>query len=51
MKSASDPIGSCSTSGTAASRSTIMSTQRMNSAPVRSSLFTKQIRGTPYRSA
>ena len=51
MKSDSAPIGSCSTSGTAASRSTIMSTQRMNSAPVRSSLLTKQIRGTPYRSA
>ena len=46
MKSASVPIGSCSTSGTAASRVRIISTQRWNSAPVRSSLLTKQIRGT-----
>ena len=28
-----------------------MSTQRWNSAPVRSSLLMKQMRGTPYRSA
>ena len=30
------------------SRSTIMSTQRKKSAPVRSSLLTKHIRGTAY---
>ena len=47
LKSASAPIGSCMTSGTAPRRSTIMSTQRWNSAPVRSSLLTKQMRGTP----
>ena len=51
MKSASAPIGSCRTRGLAASRSTIMSTQRKKSAPVRSSLFTKHMRGTPYFSA
>ena len=33
--------------GVAARRDTIMSTQRWNSAPTRSSLFTKQMRGTP----
>ena len=32
-------------------RSTIISTQRKKSAPVRSILLTKQIRGTPYLSA
>ena len=47
LKSASVPIGICMTSGTAPRRSTIMSTQRWNSAPVRSSLLTKQMRGTP----
>ena len=46
VKSASAPIGICTTSGVAFSRVTIMSTQRWNSAPTRSSLFTKQIRGT-----
>ena len=51
MKSASAPIGSCSTSGLAFSRSTIMSTQRKKSAPVRSSLLTKHMRGTLYLSA
>ncbi len=50
-KSASVPIGICSTSGMAFSRETIMSTQRWNSAPMRSILLTKQIRGTLYRSA
>ena len=47
LKSASAPIGSCITSGVAPRRVTIMSTQRWNSAPVRSSLLTKQMRGTP----
>ncbi len=47
LKSASVPIGSCITIGVAPRRSTIMSTQRWNSAPVRSSLLTKQMRGTP----
>jgi hypothetical protein len=51
MKSASAPIGICSTSGLAFSRSTIMSTQRKKFAPVRSSLLTKHMRGTPYFSA
>ena len=46
LKSASVPTGICSTSGMALSRVTIISTQRWNSAPVRSSLLTKQIRGT-----
>ena len=46
VKSPSVPIGICSTSGTAWRRSLIMSTQRWNSAPVRSSLLTKQMRGT-----
>ncbi len=46
-KSASAPMGSCMTIGTAPRRSLIMSTQRWNSAPVRSSLLTKQMRGTP----
>ena len=50
-KSDSTPHGSCTTSGVAPSRSVIMSTQRWNSAPTRSILLTKQIRGTPYRSA
>ena len=48
MKSPSAPIGSCSTSGVESRRSTIMSTQRKKSAPVRSSLLTKQRRGTEY---
>ena len=47
MKSDSVPHGSCRTSGFAARRSTIMSTVRPKSAPVRSILFTKQMRGTP----
>jgi hypothetical protein len=51
LKSDSAPIGSCRTSGVALSRFSIMSTQRWNSAPTRSSLLTKHIRGTPYRSA
>ena len=50
-KSASVPHGSWMTSGVAPSRSEIISTQRWNSAPTRSILFTKQIRGTPYLSA
>ena len=50
-KSASVPQGSCSTSGTAPSRLTIMSTVREKFAPMRSILLTKQMRGTPYLSA
>ena len=45
-KSASVPTGICSTRGMACSRVTIISTQRWNSAPVRSSLLMKQMRGT-----
>ena len=48
---ASLPIGIWTGTATAPSRSRIMSTTRQKSAPVRSSLFTKQKRGTPYRSA
>ena len=44
-KSLSAPIGICRTSGVELRRSTIMSTQRKKSAPVRSSLLTKHIRG------
>ena len=50
-KSDSTPHGSWMTSGVAPRRSVIMSTQRWNSAPTRSILLTKQILGTPYRSA
>ena len=50
-KSLSTPIGSCNTSGLAPSRSSIIATQRGKSAPIRSILLTKQIRGTPYLSA
>ena len=42
----SEPHGSCRTSGFACRRSTIMSTVRRKSAPVRSILFTKPTRGT-----
>ena len=45
-KSPSLPHGSCRTSGFACRRSTIISTVRPKSAPVRSILFTKPIRGT-----
>ena len=48
MKSPSAPIGSCRTSGVELSRSTIISTQWKKSAPVRSSLLTKHMRGTAY---
>ena len=41
-------MGSCRTSGVELSRSTIISTQWKKSAPVRSSLFTKHMRGTAY---
>ena len=51
MKSASVPIGSCSTSVLLLSRSFIICTQRKKSAPVRSSLLTKHMRGTLYLSA
>src|SRR4028119_2450566 len=47
-KSDSAPIGSWRTSGVELRRSTIMSTQLKKSAPVRSSLLTKHIRGTAY---
>src|SRR5918999_1792723 len=47
----SAPIGTCSGTGTTPRRSRIMSTTRQKSAPVRSSLFTKQKRGTRYLSA
>ena len=50
-KSDSTPHGSWTTSGVAPRRLVIISTQRWNSAPTRSILFTKQIRGTPYLSA
>ena len=43
----SAPIGSCSGTALAPSRSLIMSMTCQKSAPVRSSLFTKQKRGTP----
>ena len=46
VKSSSAPIGIWSTSGVALRRVTIMSTQRWKSAPTRSSLLTKQMRGT-----
>ncbi len=44
-KSPSAPMGICSASGTAPRRDSIISTQRWNSAPTRSILLTKQIRG------
>src|SRR6187401_2809705 len=47
-KSPSAPIGSWRTSGVELRRSTIISTQRKKSAPVRSSLLTKHMRGTEY---
>ena len=46
QKSDSAPIGTCSTSGVQFSRSLMLSTQKKKSAPVRSSLLTKQMRGT-----
>ena len=45
------PMGRWMGMGLAPSRSTIMATQRSKLAPVRSILFTKQMRGTPYLSA
>ena len=50
-KSASAPSGSCTTTPLAPSRVPICSTQRKKSAPIRSILLTKQIRGTLYLSA
>ena len=44
----SDPMGSCTTAVTASSRSRIISTHCSKSAPVRSILLTKHIRGTSY---
>ena len=51
MKDCSRPHGSWTTRGTACRRSSIIFTVRSKSAPVRSILLTKQIRGTRYRSA
>ena len=46
--SLSAPIGSCTSATVASRRSLIMSTQRKKSAPTRSILLTKHIRGTLY---
>ena len=46
--SLSAPIGSCTTRGIGVEAVRIMSTQRTKSAPTRSILLTKQIRGTLY---
>ena len=51
FRSASNPIGSCSSKGFAPKRSLIMSTHMKKFAPVLSSLFTKHILGTLYLSA
>lgn len=47
-KLSSLPMGSCMTMGTAPSISSIMSRVRRKLAPIRSILFTKQMRGTLY---
>ena len=47
-KPLSAPMGSWTTAGTASRRSLIISTERVKSAPIRSILLTKQIRGTSY---
>ncbi len=44
----SAPMGSCTSATVASSRSLIMSTQRKKSAPTRSILLTKHMRGTLY---
>ena len=49
--SASLPIGSCRATGLAPRRSTIISTPRKKSAPMRSILLMKAMRGMPYLSA
>ena len=41
-------MGSCITAGMASRRSRIISTARLKSAPMRSILLTKQMRGTAY---
>ena len=51
MCSASVPMGSWIATGLAPSRSRIISMQRGKSAPIRSILLTKQMRGTLYLSA
>ena len=51
VREASIPIGTCNTNGLAPNLSLIMSTHLKKSAPVLSSLFTKQILGTLYLSA
>ena len=43
----SAPTGSCSTTGLASRRSAMESTEAKKSAPMRSILLTKQMRGTP----
>ncbi len=50
-KFSSAPIGICKTAGLASSLSTIDCTSKSKSAPVLSSLLTKQILGTLYLSA
>ena len=50
-KSASRPIGICRATGLAPRRSTIISRPRKKSAPMRSILLTKAMRGMPYLSA
>ena len=49
--SASRPMGICSATGLAPRRSTIISRPRKKSAPMRSILLTKAMRGMPYLSA
>ncbi|CAB4822734.1 unannotated protein [freshwater metagenome] len=44
----SEPIGNCTTHGTDSRRFSIISTQRKKSAPVRSILLMKHMRGTLY---
>ena len=50
-KDCSEPMGSCTTAGFAPRRSRICCTHCQKSAPVRSILLTKQMRGTRYLSA
>ena len=50
-KPSSAPIGSCSGTARASSRSRIIARVRKKSAPVRSILLMKTTRGTLYRSA
>ena len=50
-KAFSAPIGTCRATGLASSLAAMDSKARKKSAPTLSILFTRQIRGTPYRSA